>query len=35
MLKKTLISIAIGAAIGLSPLRDSLVSKILITLTGG
>ena len=35
MLTKTLISIGIGAAIGLSPLRNSLLAKILITITGG
>jgi len=35
MLTKTLISIGIGVAIGLSPLRDSSLAKILITITGG
>ena len=33
MLTKTLISIGIGVAIGLSPLRDSSLAKILITIT--
>jgi len=32
---KTLISIGIGIAIGLSPLRNSALAKILITITGG
>ena len=35
MLKKTLISIGIGVGIGLSPLRDSSLAKILIAVTGG
>ena len=35
MLTKTLISIGIGVVIGLSPLRDSSLAKILITITGG
>jgi hypothetical protein len=35
MVTKTLISVAIGIAIGLSPLRNSLLAKILITITGG
>lgn len=35
MLTKTLISIGIGVAIGLSPLRDSSLAKFLITITGG
>ena len=35
MLKKTLISIGIGVGIGLSPLRDSSLAKILIVVTGG
>ena len=34
MLSKTLISITRGVAIGLSPLRDSQLAKVLITLTG-
>lgn len=34
-LGKTLISIGIGVAIGLSPLRDSKLARIIITLTGG
>lgn len=32
---KTIISIAIGVAIGLSPLRDSRLASFLITITGG
>lgn len=32
---KTFISIGIGVAIGLSPLRDSKLATILINLTGG
>ena len=35
MLTKTLISIGIGVAIGLSPLRNSSLAKILIAITGG
>ena len=35
MLTKTLISIGIGVAIGLSLLRNSSFAKILITITGG
>jgi len=35
MLAKTIISVGIGIAIGLSPLRDSSLAKILITITGG
>ena len=35
MVSKTLISIGIGIAIGLSPLRNSQLAKILITITGG
>jgi hypothetical protein len=35
MVSKTLISIAIGVAIGLSPLRNSQLAKIWITITGG
>jgi len=35
MLKKTLLSIEIGIAIGLSPLRDSKLAKILLLITGG
>lgn len=35
MFTKTIISIGIGIAIGLSPLRDSSLAKILITITGG
>ena len=34
MLTKTLISIGIGVVIGLSPLRNSSLAKILITITG-
>ena len=35
-IKKTLISMAIGLAIGLSPLKnDSRLAKILIIITGG
>ena len=33
--KKTLISIGIGIVIGLSPLRNSSLAKLLITVTGG
>lgn len=32
---KTFISIGVGIAIGLSPLRNSQVAKILITITEG
>ena len=32
---KTFISIGIGVAIGISPLRNSKIASILITLTGG
>ena len=35
MVSKTLISIGIGIAIGLSTLRNSQLAKILITITGG
>jgi hypothetical protein len=35
MIPKTLISIGIGVAIGLSPLRNSQLARILITITGG
>lgn len=35
MFLKTLISIGIGVAIGLSPLRNSQLAKILITITAG
>ena len=35
MLTKTLISIGIGVAIGLSPLRNSSLAKFLIAITGG
>lgn len=35
MVSKTLISIGIGVAIGLSPLRNSQLAKIIITITGG
>lgn len=35
MVKNTLISVAIGVAIGLSPLRNSSLAKAIITLTGG
>jgi hypothetical protein len=35
MVSKTLISIAIGVAIGLSPFRNSQLAKIWITITGG
>ena len=35
MLTKTLISIGIGVIIGLSPLKNSSLAKILITITGG
>jgi hypothetical protein len=32
---KVLVSVGIGVAIGLSPLRDSWLANALITLTGG
>lgn len=35
MVTKTLIAVAIGAAIGLSPLRDSALANFLIAITGG
>jgi hypothetical protein len=35
MVTKTLISIGIGVIIGLSPLRNSALAKLLITITGG
>lgn len=35
MITKTLISIGIGVLIGISPLRDSILAKIRITITGG
>ena len=35
MVSKTTISILVGVAIGLSPLRNSKLAKILITITGG
>jgi hypothetical protein len=35
MVSKTLISIGIGVAMGLSPLRNSQLAKIIITITGG
>jgi len=35
MLTKTLISIGIGVALAMSPLRDSSLAKILIAITGG
>jgi len=35
MFTKTVISIGIGIAIGLSPLSDSSLARILITITGG
>lgn len=35
MVSRTLIAIVIGAAIGLSPLRNSQLANILIALTGG
>lgn len=35
MLTKTLISIGLGAAIAMSPLRNSSLVNILITITGG
>jgi uncharacterized membrane protein len=35
MILKTTISILVGAAIGLSPLRNSKFVKILITIAGG
>jgi len=35
MLTKTLISVGIGIAIAVSPLRDSSLVKVLIAITGG
>lgn len=35
MLTKTFISIGIGVLIGLSPLRNSTLAKLIITITGG
>ena len=35
MTTKTLISIGIGVVIGLSPLRNSSLAKLIITITGG
>lgn len=35
MATKTLLSIGTGIAIGLSPLRNSALAKILITIIGG
>ena len=35
MVSKTLISIGIVLAMGLSPLRNSQLAKIIITITGG
>jgi hypothetical protein len=35
MITKTFISIGIGVLIGLSPLRNSTLAKIIITVTGG
>ena len=35
VLKKSLISVAIGVALGLSPFRDSSLAKIWIAITGG
>ena len=35
MLVNTLISVGVGIAIGLSPLRSSTLAKVLINLTGG
>ena len=35
MVLKTTISILVGVTIGLSPLRNSKLAKILITVTGG
>lgn len=35
MVPKTLISIGIGVLIGISPLRNSTLAKIIITITGG
>ena len=32
---KVLVSVSVGVAIGLSPLRNSGLAKVLITLTGG
>ena len=35
MRTKIIISLIIGVAIGISPLRDSLLARILIAITGG
>ena len=35
MVSKTLIDTSIGIAIGLSPLKNSQLAKIIITITGG
>lgn len=35
MCSKTLISIGIGVLIGLSPLRNSKLAEVIITITGG
>jgi hypothetical protein len=35
MFPKTLISVGIGVLIGLSPLRNSQLAKIIIAITGG
>jgi len=35
MIIKILVSVGVGVAIGLSPLRDFGLAKVLITLTGG
>lgn len=35
MLKKTLIAVGIGVAIGVSPLRNSSLANFLIAITGG
>jgi uncharacterized membrane protein len=35
MVLRTVVSIVIGAAIGLSPLRNSQIAKIIIAVTGG
>jgi len=35
VLKKSLISVAIGVVIGMSPLRNSSLVNILIAITGG
>jgi len=34
MVTKTLLLVGIGVIIGLTPLRNSLIAKILITITG-